>query len=67
MSEDFEDGYDGLPDEEIKSCPFCGNRIFFIEFDEAWQVSGHTENCYCDNFIVVFDKSEFLEYWNRRA
>jgi len=68
MSEDFEDGYDGLPDDEIKACPFCGEIIYFVEDAESeyFIFTGHTEECFLGD-IMVYDKDEFIGPWNRRA
>jgi hypothetical protein len=75
MSEDFEDGYDGLPDKEIKPCPFCGAAIILqnisVDADyDIFQVIGHKEDCYLhDNKMceVWESKEDFLKIWNRRA
>jgi hypothetical protein len=75
MSEDFEDGYDGLPDEEIKSCPFCGAVIILenisVDADyEILQATGHKDDCYLydEKMCEVWEsKEDFCEQWNRRA
>lgn len=75
MSEDFEDGYDGLPDDEIKACPFCGCTITISPILEdadypLYQIVGHVEGCYLHDTLMreVWEgKEEFLKYWNKRA
>lgn len=60
-------------DEELKTCPFCGNDADLVEIDDQYSIICRTEGCFLSIYIedygsaFTFPNVDLLvEAWNHR-
>ena len=65
----------GIKDEDLKSCPFCGNKNTYLKMHirtgfDTWYVGCNTEGCHAEKDtwkgVPYKTEQEAIEAWNKR-